>query len=308
MAASTFISGISQQLGQVAELSELTDIGISEDIIAELRLRGFERFLRETNDPPGVWSTCASAAIHQARIKPDVIDFVLMAVSSHLLEAALQTVQLAGLGRCRLLGISLQDCCTGIAAISVASELACRENESRRILAIIPCIRSDSTRLGRNHDVLFSDGTIAFVVSNTEGDFEILASECSTDPSLIDLKRNTSQKPAYLLAGLDNLQTTAERTLRNAGVQSSSLKAVFCTNANSVFQDAIGMATSTREIIYKDTFLRFGHVLACDELLGLKDYMEEQRISDGDLFLLLSWAPYTTAACVLRRCLRNNAK
>lgn len=307
-ASAAFISGISQLLGRVAELSELTEMGVAEEVISELRLRGFQRFLRENNDPARVWSTCASAAIDAAGIHPGKIDRVIIAVSSYLLDDALHTLQLTGLGRSKLLGISLQDCCASVASIALASELVLKENESKHILAIIPWASRESERLGRNRDILFSDGTIAFVVSNRAGDFEILASEYLTDPSLVDLERNSAQKAAYLLAGLDNVQTVAELALEKAGIQASSLRAVFCTNGNSVFQDAIGMATSTRELIYKDTFSRFGHVLGCDELLGLKIYSEQNMIFRGDLFLLLSWAPYATAACVLRYCSRDSRR
>jgi len=301
--ASAFISGVSQRLGQVTDLSELTQMGVAQDVISELRNRGFQRFLQETRDPAHVWSACASAAIEGAGVHPNKIDCVIIAVSSYLLEAALQTLQLTGLGRSKLLGISLQDCCASIASIAVASELVIKEPDSRHILAIIPWASREPERLGRNRDILFSDGTIAFVISNQEGDFEILASECLTDPSLTDLERNPAHKAAYLLAGLDNIQGVAERALRQAGIEASSLRSVFCTNGNSIFQDAIGMATSTRDLIYKDTFVRFGHVLGCDELLGLRAYAEENTIHDGDLFLLLSWAPYATAACVLRCCM-----
>jgi 3-oxoacyl-[acyl-carrier-protein] synthase III len=305
MLPKSFISGISQQLGHVTELSELTREGTSDDIIAKLRSHGFVQYLRETDDPQKVLSACASNAMHDAGITPEKIDQIIITTSSDLFEIALQGLQLADLGRSRLLGISLQDCCGGIATITVASELVSKQNESKHILCIIPYACPDSARLGQNRDMLFSDGTIAFIVSNEQGDFEILASEFSTDPSLLDLECNPSQRAAYLLAGLDNLHSTAQRALRNAGILSSSLRAVFCTNGNSVFQDAIGMSTSTRELIYKDTFARFGHVLACDELIGLKAYTNENPTHYGDLFLLLSWAPYGTAACVLQRCSRN---
>jgi 3-oxoacyl-[acyl-carrier-protein] synthase III len=305
MPPSTFLSSISHRLGEPVELSELTQVGISEDTIANLRVRGFERFLRQTENPVDVWSACATAAINEAGIKPDDIDLVLIAASSHLLQTGLHALQLTGVGRSKVLGISLQDCCAGIVAVSIAAELALRENNSRHILAIVPWVSPDAARVEQNRDIVFSDGTIAFVVSNKKGDFEIVASEYSTDPKLAALERDPSRKPGYLLAGLDNIQSTAERTLQKSGIHASSLRAVFCTNGNSVFQDAIGMATSTRELVYKDTFSRFGHVLACDELLGLKTYTEEIPTRDGDLFLLISWAPYGSAACVLKQCFHD---
>jgi 3-oxoacyl-[acyl-carrier-protein] synthase III len=300
MALKTFISGISPRLGKSVDLSELKQDGVPDEAIANLRRHGFQRFLRETRGPADVWSECASTSLDKTGLKPEAIDLILIATSSPSIAVGLRTLQLAGMGRSTLLGLSLQDCCAGVAAVHIASELVLNGDGDRRVLAIVPWASCASDRLTRNLNILFSDGTIAFVVSNQEGDFQILASECSTDPNLADLE-NSWQRAPYLLASLSHLQEIANRTLQKAGINSNELRAVFCTNGNSVFQDAIGMGTSTRGLIYKDTFARFGHIPACDELIGLKVYVDEQTTTDGDLFLLLSWAPYSAAACVLKR-------
>jgi hypothetical protein len=49
-------------------------------------------------------------------------------------------------------------------------------------------------------------------------------------------------------------------------------------------QDAIGLATSTRDVIFREPLSRFGHVLACDELLGLKTYMDQNTITTATCF------------------------
>jgi 3-oxoacyl-[acyl-carrier-protein] synthase III len=295
----TFISGISLQLGSVVDLVELQQSGFSQNAISRLRDRGLDRFLRESGDPADVWSACASASMSEAGISPESIDLVLISNLSNFHEAGLRTLQRIGLGRSKLIGLSLLDCAACTAAITVASALAI---DGSRVLTIVPWAGVDSNRLGPNGDTLFGDGTVSLIVSDQEGEFEILATENWTDPGLIDLDRNHSQKANYLLTSLDNLQRTKDRAMRKAGVEHASLRAAFCTNGNSVFQEAIAMATSTGRILFRDPLTRFGHVLACDELLGLKTYVEEKPTCNGDVFLLLAWAPYAASACIVRRC------
>jgi hypothetical protein len=65
-----YVSGISQQLGSLADLAELKDEGVSDDELAALREKGFKSYLRESRAPAQVWSECASAAITACGIPP----------------------------------------------------------------------------------------------------------------------------------------------------------------------------------------------------------------------------------------------
>jgi 3-oxoacyl-[acyl-carrier-protein] synthase III len=302
MEKKSFISGVTLGLGHVVHLSELQNTMLSDEAIKYLKVRGLEWFLRENKDTVSVWSDCASASISKIGITPRDIDLVLMTHSSSSDDIGLRTLQRTGLGRSKLLQLSLQDCSACLSAITVASAFVLAENASQRLLSIVSWSGADTERLGPNGDTLFGDGTVSFIVSNQDGDFEILASECRTVPDLLDLERDSQNKSKYLLASLDNLQNTAELTLGKVGIAASGLRAAFCTNGSSVFQDAIGLATSTSDILFREPLARFGHVLACDELLGLTTFIDERGAHRDDMFLLLSWAPHTAAACVLRRC------
>jgi 3-oxoacyl-[acyl-carrier-protein] synthase III len=304
MTKRAFLSSIALQIGRVVEVEPGSQTIVSGDAINHLHERGLTRFLQEERDPVDVWSTCASDSINMAGLSVNEVDVVLLSNVLPEPDVGFRMLQQTGIGKAQLLKLAMQDCGACSSVVAVASAMVCESGRAKRLLGLVSWYGSapGSSRIGPNGDTLFGDGTVSFIISNVRGDFEILATEQRAEPDLFDLERDSAKKSNYLLASLDNLQSTAERALGAADIKVSDLRAVFCTNANSVFQDAIGLATSTNDIIYRKPLMSFGHVLACDELLGLKTYQEENLTHAGDTFLLVAWGPYTASACVLKQC------
>jgi 3-oxoacyl-[acyl-carrier-protein] synthase III len=296
-----FISGVSLQLGDVTLPTLLESTELTEAILAHLKSRGIDRFVRQDAKPEAVMLRCIHDTISKTGAAAASVDSVILSSTLSSQEQALLPFKQLELEPTSIYQLALKDCTASISAIHFASALLNSE-QAEHTLVVINWTSSDGRRLSSNQETLYGDGTLSFIASNKGGEFEVLASDLKVDPRLVGLEAGMSNRAAFLLASLDNIQRSAEQVLRRAGVDIGSLRAVFCTNANAVVQDAIGMTTKMDAIIFRDCLYRYGHVYACDEFLGLATYVRERDTRENDLFLLVSWGPYAAGACVLQQC------
>ena len=129
------------------------------------------------------------------------------------------------------------------------------------------------------------------------GSFQVLASEALTTPSLASLPFGDATLMTLAYKELCNM---ASSILAKTHVAPAQLRGVFGSNINCGSLELIGEAAGVNQgTVYKDDLSKYGHVFACDNLIGLANFCAHQKVRLGEHFLLLSWSPYVVGASVL---------
>ena len=101
--------------------------------------------------------------------------------------------------------------------------------------------------------------------------------------------------------GLLDLSEISERVLGDAGVSPPEIRALFGTSGSLMYLNLMAEATQVPlERVYKEGLATYGHVHACDNFIGLKDYFETKRPQGGDHYMMMGWSPYVVSASVVR--------
>ena len=297
-----FISRISCAFGRRTGLHELQREGVTEDIIEGLRKRGFAGYLRFEGNWLEAWTSCIADLLGSFGARRPEINAVLVVD-----ERANHSMAMPLLGELGLsddiwvVGVGLQQCAGSGAALRLASGIISAGDHPGAVLVVISSIAiGELGRVAKKGDVLFSDGVVAFLVSRAEGPVELLAVECRTYPSPEGEMQPTFDGE-YLRCSHERLRSTIDAALRRASLGPEKISRIFCTNAGLLSHYIIASAAGLpREAVYSVSFGTLGHVLACDEMIGLSRHLRDTPNGADNYFLLVAWGPATMSACVVR--------
>ena len=303
----SFLSGIAYSLGSVTPIDELQETEtISAESLAILKQRGLASFCKETRPTPDMCLSSVFETLGSVSLTPERIDAIVFANSYPDWNAENETALLtafyqAGFGRAYIVGLTLQGCSACAAALRVASDLT----KNRLIIdnaLVILCGRvSDGSRLGPHATTINGDGAASCIVSSEHGQFEILASESQTNASLAGMEQSSKSLTRYVRTGFLDLCEISGRALSSSGMRSSEIRALFGTNGSLMYLDLMAEATQVPpERVYKEPLATYGHVHACDNLIGLKTYCEKSEPRRGENYMLLGWSPYVVSASIIR--------
>ena len=296
-----FISRISCAFGRHTGLEQLQREGVTEDVIEGLRKRGFAGYLRFEGNWLEAWTSCIADLLGSFGARRPEINAVL--VVDERVDHSMVTPLFAklGLSDVWVVGVGLQQCAGSGGALRLASGIISADDHSGAVLVVISSVaKGELGRVGKQGDILFSDGVVAFLVSGAEGPVELLAVECRTYPSPED-EVQPRFYGEYLRCSHERLRSTIDAALCRASLRPKQISRVFCTNAGLFSHYIIASAAGLpRDIVYSDSFRTLGHVLACDELIGLTWHLSSILNGTDDYFLLVAWGPATMSACVLR--------
>ncbi|MFL6623475.1 MAG: hypothetical protein ACJ8NR_12850 [Sulfurifustis sp.] len=302
------LSAAAYSVGKTLPVSALQQSeNVAPGVIAELEKRGLRYFCDDDRTIAEMCLASASQTLERARLRPDQIDAIVVGPSFARWDldeefALLSALHRAGFQKTRIIGLSLQACGVLGSALKVAGDLVTQEQGGRKnVLLIVFGRHFEGSRLAPQATVLFSDGAASCIVSSDSGEFEILAAESLTDPFLTTMQWTDANFPRYLQAGIVALKEVTSRVYRQTQVSAKEITAVFGTNGSHMYLDMIGLASGiSGSKVYKGALPKYAHVFGCDNLIGLRDLSDETKLSNGQYFLLVSWAPYVVGAAMLR--------
>lgn len=302
------LSAAAYSVGKVFPVSALQQ---SEDtapaVIADLEQRGLRYFCHDDRTIADMCLASVAQTLARAQMRPDRIDAIVVGPSIPKWDldeefALLAALHRAGFQKTRIIGLSLQACSVLGSALGVAGDLVTREPGARKnVLLIVFGRHFQRSRLAPQATTLFSDGAASCIVSSNGGEFEILASETLTDPFLTTMPWTDENFPHYLQSGITAIKEVTTKVYRQTRVSAQDITAVFGTNGSRMYLDMIGLAAGVSGAkVYRGVLPKYAHVYGCDNLIGLRARSEETPPSNGQYFLLVSWAPYVVGAVMLR--------
>ena len=170
----------------------------------------------------------------------------------------------------------------------------------------------------RSTCVLFGDGAGAVIVSADNGtgdksDRGILASDLNSDGTLKNILYVdggvSTQSTGYLRMhgkevyrhAIEKLATTAQNSMKTAGVSVSEIDWIVPHQANFRISEAVAKRLGVdTEKVYSNIH-KYGNTTAASIPIALCEALEQNRISKGDIIILAAFgAGYTWASAAIR--------
>jgi 3-oxoacyl-[acyl-carrier-protein] synthase-3 len=296
-----FLSGPAFSVGTPRLLDELEIAGeIDSEDMNLFRERGLERYCDDDRPLSEACIATVLLTLEKTSLRPSQIDAIVFANSSSSWTSAeekdlLGAFAAAGFDRKIILGLHMQACSALNCALRVASDML-RQSTGKNVLVVVfGRAKGPGERVGPA--TVFSDGAASCVVSSERGPFHILASEALTTPNLASLPFGDAR---LMTLAYKELCHMARSILAKTHIAPAQLRGVFGSNTNCGSLELIAEAAGVNQrTIYKEDLSKYGHVFACDNLIGLTNFCSTQKVLLGEYFLLLSWSPYVVGASLL---------
>jgi len=255
----------------------------------------------------GLATEAASGALKRAGVSPADIDLIIVATTSadRQVPATASTVQEALGARCG--AFDLNAACSGFVYGLVAAHGFISQGMERILVIGSETLSKLVDWTDRSTCILFADGAGAAVVERTDGPDSLLGWHLDSDGSAEELL--SCERDGYIhMAGKEVfrravlvMENAARLAMDRAGVTADEVDIVIPHQANTRIIDAAcrRLAIPTDKAV---SVLHYtGNTSSASIPLALVDAIEHDRISDGDLVLLVGFgAGMTSASAVLR--------
>lgn len=302
-----YLSAAAYSVGNICQISELRQReNVDDDVIASLEKNGLAQFCEDDRTTAQMCLASVKETLERADLQPADIDAIVFGASIadwNLEEefSFLSALHDAGFRKSRIIGVSMQACSVISSTLQLAGDLVTSERGQKRVLVIVFGRNTVGSRVAPQSTTLFSDGAASCLVTKDRGEFAILASESLTDPYVTTMKWTADNFPEYLQSGVTSMREVIGNVYAQAKLTAKDISMAFGTNGSYMYLSMIGLAAGLpAPKVRKVTVSKYAHVFGCDNLVTLRDHIDDTAISPGTNFLLVSWAPYVVGASVLR--------
>lgn len=297
-----YLRGLAYIVGDAVPLTEIKD-GDREQIQVFTKL-GLHYYRRSPLSLPELCNRSVGETMTSSGVAPADVGAVLLATTVNSIHTARldypEVAQILGdhsLVAAKLYGISLSKCSNLSAALELGSSLL-RANEYSQVLVIVgdKCGR-DRDRFMDSCESVLSDGAMSFILSRTEGSYELKHLATSSDLSHLTRTFGVFEFVDNSIKHLGELWRAIPPDLPR-----ERMEKVFCGNYNMLIQRNLMRELGVGEqTFYLDNLQRLGHVFSCDVLINLSDYAGSTPIAPGTTFSCLTVGYFRWGCFVLQK-------
>lgn len=291
------LSAIQYELGESRRIEGLDFLVNDPEKLELFRSSGLLHYAESDLPLIGLCSRAITKTLESTPVDRSAIDFVLFVAENANTDFSLgiRPVNnlLAQLGVDHALPVSLglSDCANILTGLQMGASLIA-SNMARNVLLVCvdKILREPGKReMARQMSVL-SDGAVSCMISEPgAGDFDIGLITHQNKPSQWGLWNTANENEnIYSMEKFKQLVTVGKRSLRQHGVQPKDIKKVITGNyRESISRMFIEIGGFVPEQAYFDNIPGFGHTLAGDVLINLKDYADKEPPNAGDKIFTL---------------------
>ncbi|MCX4716567.1 3-oxoacyl-ACP synthase [Streptomyces virginiae] len=299
--SSVFLSGPQYVLGEIAthhtETPDLKARAGELGVPYAPELWGWGHVHRSHKSLEDLAVEAGEATLRAAGVDPSSVDALVLCCTSfpggpdsH--GSFVRTIA-EGLGtrETEFLGITLDRCTNLLAGLRVAEAFVAAGIHRRVLVVTTDRVTVEAERLAKF--ALFSDGAAGVLVSDTEGEYEIVASAAAHELKDLDWsnqispdlsRRVNTQLMKRASIGIDQVDILMHANIFEAIVVMKELQAGF-----------------TAAQLYTDNIARVGHCFAADPIINLTDLAAAGRLRDDGHYLLAASVPGVRYGVLLRK-------
>jgi 3-oxoacyl-[acyl-carrier-protein] synthase-3 len=200
------------------------------------------------------------------------------------------------LTRAVTMGVSQLGCAGLMTAVSLARSFLISHESAMRVL----CVSSDVLPAGSRREMIYnviSDGACALLVEKGATRNRIVDYRQVTKGYYWDL---TTKKNEIAAAYFPTARAIMQDTLRKCEIDWTSVGLILPHNVSlRSWEILLGLVGAPAEKLFSDNIPRFGHVIAADNWINLRDAVECGRVRPHDKLLLFTYGFGANWACML---------
>ena len=189
------------------------------------------------------------------------------------------------LTRAAVAGVDQQGCASLMAAMRLGRAMLVAEPE----LGAVLCVSADAFPSNEPRDVVYnivSDGACAVLLRSAARN-RILACGHVTKGSYWDA---AALEPEVIAAYFPTARNLILSTLARAGLELDDIALVIPHNVSRRSWEILcGLLKLPQDRVYMDNIARVGHTVAADNILNMRDAIDEGRVAAGDKLLLFTF-------------------
>jgi len=193
-------------------------------------------------------------------------------------------------------GISQLGCAGLMTAVSMARNFLIANESATRVL----CVSSDVFPAGSRREMIYnviSDGACALLVEKGAEKNRILDYRQVTKGYYWDL---TTKENEIAAAYFPTARAIMQDTLRDCGIDWSSVGLILPHNVSlRSWEILLGLIGAPAEKLFAANIARFGHAIAADNFINLRDAEGSGRVQPSDKLLLFTFGFGANWACML---------
>lgn len=291
------LSAIQYELGESRKIEELDFLVNDPEKLELFRSSGLVHYCKTDLSLIEFCSRAVARTLESTRVDRNEIGFVLFVAENANTDFSLgirpinNLLTQLGLGHALPVSIGLSDCANILTGIQMGTSLIASKMARHVLLVCVDKILSEPGKreMARQMSVL-SDGAVSCMISEPgAGDFDIGLITHHNKPAQWELWSTVSEyENIYSMEKFKQLVTVGKRLLRQHGVQPKEIKKVITGNyRESISRMFVEIGGFVPEQAYFDNIPRFGHTLAGDVLINLKDYADQAPLSPGEKIFTL---------------------
>ncbi|QHI35469.1 hypothetical protein IMCC3317_08150 [Kordia antarctica] len=300
------LSAIEYDLGKSQPIDTLDFLKNDQDKLNIYKKAGSNYFAASEISNIDLCFNAIEKTLNATSVKKDAIDVVLYVSENATRGYSINIIDVnklllkAGLNKALPIGISLSDCANIITGLQVGVSMIASGMANNVLLVCSDMITGEDEKRKVERDTsIFSDGAVSCILSKPgNGDFDICSLINENLPSLWAMN-SEAHKHEYSMEKFKTIHRISRAILKENMLTTANIKKVFTSNyslpTNKLFVKMTGCKADKG---FYDNIGRFGHTLAGDILINLKNFYEDNTINSGDAFLSLVDSHSTCGAIV----------
>ena len=290
------LSAIHYELGDPHKIDDLDFLAGDPEKLNMYKSSGLVHYRKTDLSVIDLCFNTITKTLQHAAIEKDSIDILLFVAENandgnriNAREANNLMLKL-GLVNALPIGISLSDCANILTGLQMGASLVA-SGAARNVLLI--CVDKASPAPGAREVIgqmsVISDGAVSCIVSEPgKGDFDLSFITHKNKPSQWEMWRKPGDETAYSMEKFKAITKVGKRFLKQNALHPKDIKKIITGNyRESISKMFIEIAGFNEQQGYFDNIPKFGHTLAGDVFINLKDYTDQVPLNSGEQIFLL---------------------
>lgn len=291
------LSSVQYELGEACRIDELDFLRDDAEKLELFRSSGLEYYAKSGLPLLELCSRAIARTLEGSTVEREAIDVLLFVAENANRDFNVNIRQVNelltshGISQALPIGISLSDCANVLTGLQMGASLIASKM-ARNVLLVCSdkVLEAPGKReMARQMSVL-SDAAVSCLITEAgAGDYDIGLLAHQNKPSQWELWKTVSEyENIYSMEKFKQLVMVGKRLLRKHGIQPKDVSRIITGNyRRSISEMFIEIAGFVQKQGYFDNIPRFGHTLAGDVLINLKDYTDGAKPGKGEMIFVL---------------------
>lgn len=300
------LSAIEYDLGKSHNIDELDFLKNDPETLNLYKKSGANYYTASELSNIDLCANAIEKTLNTTSVKKDEIDIVLYVSENATRSYNISVIDINklllrfGLTKALPIGVSLSDCANIITGLQVGISMIGSGMANNVLLICSDIVTGEDEKRKMDRETsIFSDGAVSCILSKPgNGDFDICSLINENLPYLWE-KNSEIHEHQYSMEKFKIMHRVSRSILKENTLKPTNIKKVFTSNytlpTNKLFVKMTGCKPDKG---FYDNIGRFGHTLAGDILINLKDFYKNNTLASGDTFLSLVDS-YSTCGAIL---------